>query len=329
MGSGPSSSSSSTSILDRMRPSLLLTLLLILLLNASDAFLLGRSGLPSSRVAGPAPTVAAAAGVAVRGHGRRCKGACAMQRQTREVEVYDPSSYISIMKNQPVEWFDNTMSYGVFNWGLSSTGDMQKELKKIPIFPLNIVGTPGATRQLRVFEPRYRQLFQDIFNDKMGHNRTFGLVFTEGKGPAKVGCLMQVGREGGREGGRVFTEGKGLPKVGCLMQVEMLQYENQRADRFMTWNLAVERFAIRSLNTQDQPYVVATAETGYEDLPLVQRLVPECDALEGKIEALVREILAYCIRWECKALEQERMTQLEPVANRCLKYRSGGEGGKE
>jgi len=42
--------------------------------------------------------------------------------QTREVEVYDPSSYISIMKNQPVEWFDNTMSYGVFNWGLSSTG---------------------------------------------------------------------------------------------------------------------------------------------------------------------------------------------------------------
>lgn len=216
-----------------------------------------------------------------------------MQRQTREVEVYDPSSYISIMKNQPVEWFDNTMSYGVFNWGLSSTGDMQRELKKIPIFPLNIVGTPGATRQLRVFEPRYRQLFQDIFNDNMGHNRTFGLV---------------------------FTEGKGLAKVGCLMQVEMLQYENQRADRFMTWNLAVERFSIRSLNTQDQPYVVATTETGYEDLPLVQRLVPECDALEGKIENMVREILAYCIRWECKALEQERMAQLEPLANRCLKY---------
>ncbi len=35
----------------------------------------------------------------------------------------------------------------------------------------------------------------------------------------------------------------------------------------------------------------------YEDLPLVQRLVPECDGLEAKIEYLVREILAYCIRW--------------------------------
>lgn len=53
----------------------------------------------------------------------------------------------------------------------------------------------------------------------------------------------------------------------------------------------------RSLNTQDHPYTVATAEAGYEDLPLVQRLVPECDSLEAKIEYLVREILAYCIRW--------------------------------
>lgn len=42
---------------------------------------------------------------------------------------------------------------------------MQRELRKVPIFPLNIVGTPGATRQLRIFEPRYRQMFQDIFNE--------------------------------------------------------------------------------------------------------------------------------------------------------------------
>ena len=42
---------------------------------------------------------------------------------------------------------------------------MQRELRKVPIFPLNIVGTPGATRQLRIFEPRYRQLFHDIFNE--------------------------------------------------------------------------------------------------------------------------------------------------------------------
>jgi hypothetical protein len=36
--------------------------------------------------------------------------------------VYDPSSYVSILKNHPVEWFDNAMSYGVFNWGLNPVG---------------------------------------------------------------------------------------------------------------------------------------------------------------------------------------------------------------
>ena len=36
--------------------------------------------------------------------------------------MYDPSSYVSILKNHPVEWFDNAMSYGVFNWGLNPVG---------------------------------------------------------------------------------------------------------------------------------------------------------------------------------------------------------------
>jgi hypothetical protein len=43
-------------------------------------------------------------------------------QQTRDVAVYDPSSYVSILKNHPVEYFDNTMSYGVFNWGLNPVG---------------------------------------------------------------------------------------------------------------------------------------------------------------------------------------------------------------
>ncbi len=42
--------------------------------------------------------------------------------QAREAAVYDPSSYVSILKNHPVEWFDNSMSYGVFNWGLNPVG---------------------------------------------------------------------------------------------------------------------------------------------------------------------------------------------------------------
>lgn len=44
--------------------------------------------------------------------------------------------------------------------------------------------------------------------------------------------------------GLVLTEGKGLASVGCLMHVEVMQYENQRTDRFITFNRAVDRFRL-------------------------------------------------------------------------------------
>lgn len=46
---------------------------------------------------------------------------------------------------------------------------MQRTLRKVPVFPLNIVGSPGASRQLRIFEPRYRQMFQDLMSEVRAH----------------------------------------------------------------------------------------------------------------------------------------------------------------
>ena len=43
-----------------------------------------------------------------------------------------------------------------------------------------------------------------------------------------------------------LTQQTNQPTTTPFPQVEMLQYENQRADRFMTWNLATERFSIVS-----------------------------------------------------------------------------------
>lgn len=42
---------------------------------------------------------------------------------------------------------------------------------------------------------------------------------------------------------------------------------------------------------------MADAEIGYEDIPLFQRMIPECDNLEAKVEYLVRDMLGYLIRW--------------------------------
>lgn len=63
----------------------------------------------------------------------------------------------------------------VFSWGGLNLQDMQRTLKKVPLFPLNIVGSPGATRQLRIFEPRYRQMFQDLFSEVRRGERERGL----------------------------------------------------------------------------------------------------------------------------------------------------------
>ena len=36
----------------------------------------------------------------------------------------------------------------------------------IPLFPLNIVVYPGEELNLHIFEPRYKQLISECFNDK-------------------------------------------------------------------------------------------------------------------------------------------------------------------
>jgi hypothetical protein len=46
-----------------------------------------------------------------------------------------------------------------------------------------------------------------------------------------------------------------------------------------------------------KPYIVSTAEMGYDDFPVVERLVPACDKLELKIEFLTREVLGILTRW--------------------------------
>lgn len=42
----------------------------------------------------------------------------------------------------------------------------------------------------------------------------------------------------------MLTEGKGLASVGCLMHVDVMQYENGRTDRFITFNRAIDRFRL-------------------------------------------------------------------------------------
>ena len=60
--------------------------------------------------------------------------------------------------------------------------------KIIPLFPLTIVQFPGALTALHIFEPRYRQMLDDV----MTGDKVFGIVFRQAEGLAAVGCTVEV-----------------------------------------------------------------------------------------------------------------------------------------
>jgi uncharacterized protein len=62
------------------------------------------------------------------------------------------------------------------------------DIVRIPMFPLSILPLPGELVPLHIFEPRYRQLLQDIETRDI----TFGIYFTHEINVRKVGSLMRL-----------------------------------------------------------------------------------------------------------------------------------------
>ncbi|MTI39004.1 LON peptidase substrate-binding domain-containing protein [Fulvivirga lutimaris] len=58
----------------------------------------------------------------------------------------------------------------------------------IPIFPLNILPLPGELVPLHIFEPRYRQLLQDVESDDI----EFGIYFASQHNKERVGSLVRL-----------------------------------------------------------------------------------------------------------------------------------------
>jgi uncharacterized protein len=62
------------------------------------------------------------------------------------------------------------------------------DLIRIPMFPLSILPLPGELVPLHIFEPRYRQLLQDIETRDI----TFGIYFTHEINTRKIGSVMRL-----------------------------------------------------------------------------------------------------------------------------------------
>jgi Lon protease-like protein len=62
------------------------------------------------------------------------------------------------------------------------------QIKRIPLFPLNILPLPGELTPLHIFEPRYRQLLFDA----EAKDITFGIYYNHPSNEKKYGALVKL-----------------------------------------------------------------------------------------------------------------------------------------
>jgi Lon protease-like protein len=109
----------------------------------------------------------------------------------------------------------------------------------IPLFPLSAVVFPGLLLPLNVFEPRYRQLVQDLLA-RPEDERVFGVV------------AIRSGREVGVDGASELYE------VGCTALVRRI--EPQEDGRYHLVTTGARRFRLGARDTASTPYLRAEVE---------------------------------------------------------------------
>ena len=105
-------------------------------------------------------------------------------------------------------------------------------MERIPIFPLNAVVFPGEFFNLHIFEPRYKQLIQDI---ELG-NTSFGIPYIDNVTPGNYGSEVRLHKVLNRyPGGEldITVEGIGV--------FEIQSYTNSLEDKLYSEGLVGKR----------------------------------------------------------------------------------------
>ena len=92
----------------------------------------------------------------------------------------------------------------------------------IPIFPLGIVVYPGEQLNLHIFEPRYKQLVAESFENK----KTFGIPAVVDDKINEMGTLVHV-----KEISHIYEDGKMDIKTEGLQVFRMLEIINELPDK--------------------------------------------------------------------------------------------------
>ncbi len=141
-------------------------------------------------------------------------------------------------------------------------------METIGLFPLGLVLFPGVVLPLRVFEPRYLALMEDLLDLPDGTPREFGVVAI-------------------RQGWEVGADGIGaLYDVGCVAQLRQVMREDDGTYAIVT--VGAQRFHINRIDESGQPYLQAEIER----LPDELGSPTEARVLAGNVAVLYRDHLA-------------------------------------
>ncbi len=114
---------------------------------------------------------------------------------------------------------------------MSEASDMVSGVSELPLFPLSIVLFPGVPLPLHIFEPRYRQMLQDI----QARDGLFGLSYFDPSTSARE--MPPIG------------------SVGCVARVTDAQAFSDGRSNILT--VGVIRYSIEEYVERGDPYLVA------------------------------------------------------------------------
>jgi len=122
---------------------------------------------------------------------------------------------------------------------MSEALEKVKGITRLPLFPLPLVLLPIETLPLHIFEPRYRQLLEDV----NASNKLFGVHYFEPK--------------------EEFDDRPPIGSVGCVAEVRDVQEMPDGRSNILT--SGVVRYRLLNYVESDAPYLVGEVEF-FEDL---------------------------------------------------------------
>ena len=150
---------------------------------------------------------------------------------------------------------------------MSETTDKVEGVRELPLFPLPIVLFPGVPLPLHIFEPRYRQMINDIHPT----NNLFGLSYFDST-----------------------TSDKEIPAaghVGCVAEVTETQALPDGRSNILT--IGIIRYRVDGYVERGEPYLVAQVsffEDDEEDAELLMGSSHEVAETFSRIARAVRTI---------------------------------------